>query len=81
MILPAPGHACALDHVQADAAEAEHHDVFTDLDLGGVDHRAHARRHAATDVAARLERRVLADIFASAISGSTVKFENVEQPM
>ena len=32
------------------------------LDLGGVDHRADARGHAAADVAAGLERRVLADL-------------------
>ena len=50
------------------------------VDLGRVDHRADARRHAAADVADLVERRVGID-FATAISGSTVKFEKVEQPM
>ena len=52
----------ALDDVEADPAEPEHDDVGAQLDLGGVDHRADAGRHAAADVAAGLERRVLADL-------------------
>src|SRR5438094_1416336 len=56
------GHARALDDVQPDAAQAEHHDVRARLDLGGVDHRADAGGHAAADVAHLVERRVLADL-------------------
>ena len=56
------GHARALDHVQADAAEAEHDDVRARLDLRGVDHRADAGGDAAADVADLVERRVLADL-------------------
>ena len=52
----------ALDDVEADAAEAEHDDIGARLDLGGVDHRADAGGDAAADVAAGLERRVLADL-------------------
>src|SRR5262245_16455188 len=55
------GHPRALDHVEADPAEAEHDDVRARLDLRRVDHRADAGRHAAADVADLLERRVLAD--------------------
>src|SRR6185437_496522 len=54
-------HPRALDHVEPDAAEAEHHDVRTGRDLRGVDHRAYAGGDAAADVAALVERRVLAD--------------------
>jgi FKBP-type peptidyl-prolyl cis-trans isomerase 2 len=50
------------------------------FDLRGVDHRADAGGHAAADVADLVEGRVLADL-RHAISGSTVKFEKVEQPM
>ena len=42
-------------------------------DLGGVQHRAEAGGHAATDV-------VFADL-GDAICGNTVKFEKVEQPL
>jgi hypothetical protein len=52
----------ALDDVEADAAEPEHDDIVAHLHLGGVDHRADAGRHAAADVAAGLERRVLTDL-------------------
>ena len=55
-------HARALDHVEADAAQAEHDDIGARLDLGGVDHRADAGGHAAADVADLVERRVLADL-------------------
>src|SRR5690606_6510482 len=49
------GEARALDHVEADPAEAEHHDVVAHLDLGSVYHRPDARGHPAADVAAGLE--------------------------
>jgi len=49
-------------------------------DLGGVDHRTDARRHAAADVAALVERRVVANL-GDGDFGSTIKFEKVEQPM
>ena len=62
MIMSAPASLRALDHVEADPAEAEHHDVVADLDLGGVDHRADPGGDPAADVAAGLERRVLADL-------------------
>ena len=52
----------ALDDVEPDPAEAEHDDVRPRLDLRGLDHRADAGRDPATDVASRLERRVLADL-------------------
>jgi hypothetical protein len=71
----------ALDDVEADAAEAEDDGGRADLDLGGVDDRADAGRDAAADVADLVEGRVLALTLATAISGSTVKFEKVEQPM
>src|SRR5690606_38111297 len=44
-------HLGALDHVQADAAQAEHHHIDAGLDLGGEHHRAHAGGDAAADVA------------------------------
>ena len=81
MIMSAPASLQALDDVEADAAEPEHDGGGADLDLGGVDDRADAGGHAAADVADLVERRVLAMTLASAISGSTVKFEKVEQPM
>ena len=59
--LVGPRDSRALDHVEADAAEAEHHDVGAGLDPGRVDHGADAGRDAATDVADLVERRVLAD--------------------
>jgi hypothetical protein len=37
-------------------------DVEACLDIGRADHRADANRHAATDVAALVERRMLADL-------------------
>ena len=54
--------AQALDHVQPDAAETEHHAACAGLDLGRVHHRADAGGDAAADVADLLERRVLADL-------------------
>ncbi len=55
-------HLRALNDVQADTAEAEHHDIGARLDLGGLDDSADAGGHAAADVADLLERRVLADL-------------------
>ncbi len=52
----------ALDDVEADAAEAENDDVRARLDLGGLDDCADAGGDSAADVAAGLERRVLADL-------------------
>jgi hypothetical protein len=69
-----------LHHVETDAAETEYDHVRAWLDLCSVDHRADARRHPATDVA-DLSKGASSRIFASAISGSTVWFEKVEQPM
>ncbi len=54
--------AQALDHVQPDPAQAEHHGARAGLDLRGVDHRADAGGDAAADVADLVERRVLADL-------------------
>ena len=55
-------HLRALDHVEADAAEAEHDDVGAGLDLGREQHRADAGGDAAADVADLVERRVGADL-------------------
>jgi hypothetical protein len=55
-------HACALDDIEADAAEAEHDHIRAGLHFRGVDDRADAGGDAATDVADLLERRVLADL-------------------
>ena len=52
----------ALDHVEADAAEAEDDDVGAGLDLGREQHRADAGGDAAADVADGVERRVVADL-------------------
>src|ERR1700761_5014348 len=54
-------HPRALDHVEADAAKAEHDEIGARRHLRGVDHRADAGRDAAADVATLVERRVLAD--------------------
>src|SRR6202035_2692820 len=54
-------HPRALDHVEADAAETEHHHIGARRHLGGIDHRADARGDAAADIAALVERRVLAN--------------------
>ena len=71
----------ALDDVEADAAEAEDDDVGAGLDSGGPDHRADAGGDPAADVADLVERRVGSRTLATAISGITVKFEKVEQPI
>src|SRR6185437_12031143 len=55
-------HARALHDIEADAAEAEDHDVRARLDLRRVDDRADAGGDAAADVADLIERRVLANL-------------------
>src|SRR5665213_2993184 len=55
-------HPRALDHVEPDAAEAEHHHIGARGHLGGIDHRTDAGGHAAADVAALVERRVFANL-------------------
>src|SRR6185437_629954 len=54
-------HPRALDHVEPDAAEAEHHDIGARRHFRRIDHRADAGGDAAADVAALVERRVLAN--------------------
>ena len=51
-----------LNHVEADAAEAEDDGIRARLDLGRVDHGADAGRHAAADIADRVEGRVFPDL-------------------
>src|ERR1700692_645178 len=51
-------HLRALDHVQADAAQPEHHHVRARFDLRRIHDRAHTRCHAATNVAYLVEGRV-----------------------
>jgi hypothetical protein len=55
-------HLRALNHVQANAAQAEHHHVGTRPHLRGEQHRTHAGGHATADVADLVEGRVLADL-------------------
>src|SRR5690606_30866103 len=55
-------HPGALDHVEADAAESEDHDILARLHLRRVDDRPDAGGDAAADVAARLKWRVLPDL-------------------
>src|ERR1700733_1593249 len=55
-------HPRALDHIEANAAETEHHHIGARRDLGGVDHRPNPGSRAAADVAALVERRVLANL-------------------
>src|SRR5882757_10314549 len=55
-------HLRTLNDVEPDAAEAEHHHIGARRDLGSVDDGADAGRHTATDVAALVKRRVLADL-------------------
>src|SRR5258708_4226205 len=55
-------HLGALDDVKPDAAQAEHDHVRARRDFRGVDHRADAGRHPATDVAALIERGVFANL-------------------
>src|SRR5258705_1279396 len=60
--LVSTNHLRTLDDVEPDAAEAKHYDIGARRDLGRVDDGADAGRHAATDVAALVERRILADL-------------------
>ncbi|MNX11790.1 hypothetical protein D3C86_415560 [compost metagenome] len=55
-------HLGCLDHIQADAAQAEHDDIRARLDLGRKQHGAHAGGDAAADVANLVERRIFADL-------------------
>ncbi|MNU90076.1 hypothetical protein D3C71_799310 [compost metagenome] len=55
-------HFRRLDHVQADAAQAEHGHVGARFHLGREQDGAHARRHAAADVAHLVEWRVGTDL-------------------
>src|SRR5882724_2399169 len=55
-------HLGALDDVEPDPAKPEYHDVGARRYLGGIDHRADAGRHAASDIAALVEWRVFADL-------------------
>ena len=52
--------AKSLDDVEPDAAETEDDTLRARLDLGGIDHGAHAGGHAAADIADLVKRRVLA---------------------
>src|SRR5690606_22054514 len=56
------GEAGALNHVQADAAEAEHDDVRAGLDFRSVDDCADAGRDTAADVADLVERGIFTDL-------------------
>jgi len=55
-----PGHAQALDDVEPDAPQPEDDGGRAQLHLGGVDHRADARGHAAADIADHVERGIAA---------------------
>jgi hypothetical protein len=55
-------HLRRLNHVEADAAEAEDDHVGARFDLRGPQHCAHARGDAAADVADLVEGSVLADL-------------------
>ena len=74
MAMMRPAFACAraLDHRQADAAEAEHRDAVARLHLRGVLHRAEAGGHAAAEQADLLGVRPRGSIFASDTSATTV---------
>src|ERR1700681_1630099 len=56
------GHASALDDIEPDAAEPEHHDIGSRLDLGGVDHRADTGGDAAADVADLVKGCIFANL-------------------
>src|SRR4051794_25570935 len=55
-------HPRALDHIEANAPQSEHHNIGPRCHLGGVDHGPDAGGYAAADVAALVERCVLADL-------------------
>src|SRR3984957_19891942 len=52
----------ALDHIETDAAQSEHHHIGARLDLCGFHHGADAGGHAAADIANLVERRIFADL-------------------
>src|SRR5690606_30665212 len=53
--LPRAHQPCALDHIETDAAETEHHHPRAGLDPGAEDHCAQAGGHPAADVADLVE--------------------------
>ena len=55
-------HLRALDHIQANAAEAEDHDVRAGLDLGSLDDSADSGGDAAADVTDLLKGCVFPDL-------------------
>src|SRR3954466_11450794 len=55
-------HPRTLNYVQSDAAKPEYDHVGARRDLGGIDYGADPGGHAAADVTALVERRVLADL-------------------
>src|SRR5262249_9092193 len=56
------GEARALDDVEADAPDSEHHHPFARLHPGGVEHRSDTGGDATSDVTNLLERRVLSHL-------------------
>ena len=56
--LGAAGDDRALDHVQADAAGADHRDARTGGDVRRAGHRANARQHRAPERCERVERHI-----------------------
>src|SRR3984885_13930464 len=54
-------HLGALDNIESNTTQTEHDDICARRYLGGVDHGADAGRDATTDVAALVERSVVAD--------------------
>ncbi len=60
--LPGAHQARSLDHVEADAAEPEHHHPRAGFDLGAEDHRADPGGHPAADVAHLVEGRLGVDL-------------------
>src|SRR5579871_663770 len=57
-----PDHPGALDDVQSDPPQPEHHDIGAGFHLCSIDHRSDAGGDPATDVADHVEGRVLADL-------------------
>src|SRR5579864_7329164 len=57
-----PDELQALDDVETDAAETEYRRVRAGLNLGSVDHRSHACRHAATAITRLVKWRVGANL-------------------
>ena len=78
---PGLGLARALDHREADAAQAEHGHRIARLHLGGVVHRADAGGDAAAEQADLLRAWPRGLILASETSATTVYSLKVEQPM